>query len=184
MILLPILGIILSLAATVFVFIFIFPESKRASLPPIGQFVHDLIHFKFLIIEKVLKFLYTFLTAFCFIGGFLMLFWFTKSYSWFGSAPKLVWRGWIGLVLMILGPIAVRLVYEASMMFILLITNVIQINNKLKGDGSDAPAPSYTQQPYTQNTSSAQSADPFAQSSDPFAPTQSNQNNNNNAFPL
>ena len=47
-----------------------------------------------------------------------------------------------GLLMMILGPIIIRLAYEFIMMFILLVKNVIQINNKLKGDeGTAAKAP-------------------------------------------
>ena len=43
-----------------------------------------------------------------------------------------VWLGGLGLLLMILGPIAIRLVYELLMMMVILVKNVIEINNKLK----------------------------------------------------
>ena len=37
-----------------------------------------------------------------------------------------------GIGIIIVGPIAVRLAYEGVMMFILLVKNVIEINNKMK----------------------------------------------------
>ncbi len=40
--------------------------------------------------------------------------------------------GWNGLLLMILGPIVIRLVYELVMMGVLMLKHVIMINKKLK----------------------------------------------------
>ena len=37
-----------------------------------------------------------------------------------------------GIAIAVLGPIALRLVYEGIIMFILLVKNVIDINNKMK----------------------------------------------------
>ena len=42
------------------------------------------------------------------------------------------WLGGYGLLLMILGPIVVRLIFEFLMMALLLVKNVISINNKLR----------------------------------------------------
>lgn len=42
------------------------------------------------------------------------------------------WLGGYGLLLMILGPIVVRLIFEFVMMALLLVKNVISINNKLR----------------------------------------------------
>lgn len=39
--------------------------------------------------------------------------------------------GWIGLLMMVLGPVLVRLVYELFMMFIIVVKNTNQINNRL-----------------------------------------------------
>lgn len=42
------------------------------------------------------------------------------------------WYGLYGLLIAIVGPFAVRLVYEGLIMGLLLVKNVIQINKKLK----------------------------------------------------
>ena len=60
-----------------------------------------------------------------------MLFAVERWYSYY-SGYRYEWVGYYGLIMMILGPIAIRIVYEFIMMAILLVKNVIQINNKLK----------------------------------------------------
>lgn len=129
-----VIALILSIVAVVLAFIFIVPEKKRAKLNKFGQFLHDTFNFKYLIVEKILQALYIFLTAYVFILGFLMLFYVQESY--YGSGR---WMGGYGILVMILGPIAVRLIYELLMMAVLVVKNVISINNKLKGqnDGND-----------------------------------------------
>lgn len=131
-----ILGIISALAGTVLSFIFIIPESKRKNLPTIFRFVHDLFNFKFLVLEKVLQALYVLCTLTCIGIGFFMLF---SGYDSYWSGYKSYFLE--GLLVMVLGPIAVRLAYEGLMMFILLIKNVIAINNKLKNQNEDGETP-------------------------------------------
>ena len=121
-----ILALISALAATVLAFIFIVPEKKRKKLNKIGVLLHDILNFKFLIVEKILQALYIFCTAFVIMAGFFMLFQFRSYYY------RTYWGGGWGLLLMIVGPIVIRLVYEGMMMAILLVKNVIQINNKVE----------------------------------------------------
>ena len=121
-----ILALVLGIIATVLAFIFIVPSNKRDTLNAFGKFVHDAVNFKFLIVEKIMQALYIFSTAFIMLTGFFLL---------FAVDYRDDWMGGYGLLTMILGPIAVRLSYEFLMMFILLIKNVIQINNKLKQEG-------------------------------------------------
>ena len=129
-----IIALILALGATAVSFIFIVPEKKREKLNKIGKLLHDIFNFKFLIVEKILQAFYILCTAFAVIYGFFMLFNFSTvyDYSYYGVVEKLRWNGGWGLLIMIGGPIAIRLGYEFTMMFILLLKNVIQINNKLK----------------------------------------------------
>ena len=121
-----VLSIILAIAATVLAFIFIVPDKKKEKLNKFGKFIHDTVNFKYLIIEKILQALYIFFTAFVILYGFFMLFIVTDGI--FGGT----WMGGYGILLMICGPIVIRVVYELLMMFILLVKNVIKINNKLK----------------------------------------------------
>ena len=122
-----VLSAVLAVVATVLAFIFIVPENRREKLNAFGKFIHDTCNFKYLIVEKLLQALYIFLTAFVILGGFFMLF-----QSVYGH-----WLGGYGLVLMIVGPIMVRLIYELLMMAVLLVKTVITINNKLKNQNGD-----------------------------------------------
>ena len=139
-----ILSVLATIVATVLAYIYIIPEKKRAGLNNFGKFLHDLLNFKFLIIEKILQFFYVLANAFALCFGFFMLFYVEERWSYYGGSSK-EWRGWIGLLIIILAPIAIRLTYELAMMGIMLVKNVIQINNKLK------------------NQNEAGSGDPFAQ---------------------
>ena len=122
-----IIAAVLALAATVLAFIFIVPEKKRPQLGAFGKFLHDTCNFKYLMVEKILQALYIFTTAATILFGVLMLFRTEYNY-WTGER---VWMGGIGLLIIILGPIVIRLSYELMMMAILLLKNVISINRKL-----------------------------------------------------
>lgn len=125
---LAVIAIILALSATVLAFIFIIPEKKREKLKGILRLFHDIFNFKFMIIEKIFQFLYVFATAYIIIEGFFELF----SFDWYGN-----WVGYTGFLTMILGPIAIRIVYELVMLALIAVKNIIQINNKLKNQNED-----------------------------------------------
>lgn len=137
-----ILSALAAIAATVLAYIFIIPEKKRATLNKLGKLVHDILNFKFLIIEKLVQFFYVLATASTICFGFFMLFYFPRSYRYDYFYGEYVagrqWSGWVGFIIMILGPIVIRLVYELIMMGILVVKNVIQINNKLKNQNEDS----------------------------------------------
>lgn len=126
-----VLAIVLALIATIAAFILILPDKKRASLPKIAQALHDFLNFKYLIIEKILKFMYVFATASTIVLGVFMLFSFQKVWG------EVKWQGGSGLVLILVGPFAIRIAYEFIMMAILLVKNVTDINRKLKGDSNE-----------------------------------------------
>lgn len=123
---LSIIGIVLAIAATVLLLIFVVPEKKREKLPTFFKAIHDICNFKGLLLEKVLKVLYIFSTLNVIFGGFL---------NWF-KGGNFGLNFLVGLAMMVLGPIVLRLVYEALMLFVLLVKNVIQINNKLKNNNN------------------------------------------------
>lgn len=125
-----IIGFVLALAATIVMYVMVMPKKKDGQLSPFFQFLHNYFHFKQLYIEVVMKFMFALLTLTCIAGGFFMLF-----SSTYGQSFALA-----GFLLMILGPIVMRLLYEMSMMFILLVQNVIDINKKLKGEAPKANA--------------------------------------------
>ena len=130
-----VIALVLAVVATVLAFIFLVPEKRREKLNAFGKFLHDALNFKYLIVEKVLQALYIFATAFVILYGVLQLFNVQQSY-WGGAT----WMGGRGLLLIILGPIAVRLSYELMMMAVLLVKNVMEINRKLADQTGSAGA--------------------------------------------
>ena len=112
-VILCILGVLGAIACTILVFIYILPEKRKNSLPKFLQIVRRILNMDDLLIEKILKALYIFSTLFCIIGGFFMLFNFSSNIY-----GQLTWYGWRGFLMIIIGPIAIRLAYEALMMFI------------------------------------------------------------------
>lgn len=130
-----IVAVIIAIVATVLAFIFIVPEKRRAQMGAFGKFLHDTCNFKYLIVEKILQALYLFATAYVILAGFFMLF--MAPRDWDGTR---YWLGGYGLLTMIVGPIAVRLVYELLMMGILLVKHVISINCKLRNQNDGAQA--------------------------------------------
>ena len=125
---LGIIAILLAIIATALAFIFIVPAKRREKMGKFGKFLHDACNFKFLIVEKILQALYIFFTALVILVGFFMLF----CSDWSG------WMGGKGILLMILGPIAVRLSYELVMMAVLAVKNIISINSKLRNQNEGA----------------------------------------------
>lgn len=126
---------VLALVATVLAFIFIVPEERREKMGSFGKFLHDTCNFKYLMVEKILQALYIFSTAAVILFGVLMLF--RTEYNYWTDSR--IWMGGYGLLIIILGPIAIRLSYELMMMAILLLKNVIAINRKLADKpGSDS----------------------------------------------
>lgn len=134
---LSIAAIVLSLAAAIAIAILIAPEKKRGQLQGFAGWLNDLFNFRALFVEKIFKFLYILTTCFCLIGGLFTLF-SAIGAKYGGDSLALS-----GLLVMVLGPVVVRIAYEFIMMFILLVKNTIQINNKLGGSTSAPAAPSY-----------------------------------------
>lgn len=132
-----ILGIIFGIAGLVLSLIFITPEKKREKLPKFFKFLHDLFNFKFLVIEKVIQGLYIFLTIFVIVFGFFTIFSFETIDGYYGQHVKYV--GAPGFLILIFGPIVIRLIYEGIMMFIILVKNTIKINEKLGTPEDKAP---------------------------------------------
>lgn len=131
-----VLGIITAVAATVLSFIFILPEKKREKLPKIFKIVSDILNMKQLFLETFFRALYILSTFACIFVGIFMIFGFESYSGYYGSHTQ--WFGGYGILIAVLGPVAVRVVYEGIMMFILLVKNTIEINKKLKNQNADA----------------------------------------------
>ena len=125
-----VVGLLTAIAATVLLFIFVLPAKKREGLPKVLKIVHDIFNMKDLLLESILRMLYVFSSVACVFVGVFMVFGFEIYDS--GRYTYTNWAGGYGILLAILGPIALRIVFEAMMMFVLLVKNTIQINKKLK----------------------------------------------------
>lgn len=126
------LGVLAALAGTVYVCICIMPASKRAGLSPLFQKIHDIVNFRQLLVEYLLKIFYVLSTLMCVCCGFFMLF--GKIPGWYSSRSTALY----GILLMILGPIICRISYECAMIFILMLKNVMEINTHLGGKSGGA----------------------------------------------
>ena len=112
---------IIALIATIVICIAVLPTRRREKMGGFGKFLHGVFNFHSLLIEKILKFCYIFATFYVIVYGLINIFNFNDS----------TYVGWVGIIIMILGPIVIRIFYEFLMMFILLVRNVIEIRNKL-----------------------------------------------------
>lgn len=149
---------IVALILTVAIFIFLLPKGRDGTFGnKILQFLHDYFNFKQIYIEYILKFLFVFLTFMIIFGGIYVIFAPAfDDYEWTKMSDSIL----PGLGIMLLGPVVTRLVYEACMVTILMLKNVVELNNKTKGDGKPAakpaPAPQAPQAPAYQQPQAPQ----------------------------
>ncbi|MBR4425849.1 MAG: hypothetical protein IKS66_07925 [Oscillospiraceae bacterium] len=121
------IALALAVAATVAICLFILPKSKANHSNVYIAKAHDIVNFKSLLIDKLIKVLYIFSTCFTVLFAIFEL---------FAGLPFL----WF-LILLIGGPILIRLLYESFMLFVLLTQNVIEINRKLGGSPAEPEVP-------------------------------------------
>ena len=114
-----ILGEISAIAGTVLAAIFLLPEKKSIKLKGILKVLSDICNFRTLYIDKVVKILYVYFTLLDICVGFFLLF--------AGGVYSLA-----GLGMLLVGPALTRIGFEVFVMFILLVNNVIEINNRLR----------------------------------------------------
>ena len=135
--------IVVSIAVTVIALIFLLPEKRRAKLGKFGGLLHDFLNVKYLLVEYILKAVYVLATVACVAYGIFMniLPEFAVAFDPFNFAVR--WGGLegilIGLLFIVLGPLVVRVVYEITMLFILLVKNTMDIRNKLCDNSNDSP---------------------------------------------
>lgn len=132
------IGVVLAFIVTILLYILVFPKRKDGNQPGFFQFLKNFFEVRYLLIEKIIKFFYVFLTFVLIFTGIIMMF--------------IVKPFWYGLVVTILGPIVLRFVHELLMLAILLVKNTIEINNKLpyppkKSRKQSAPANTFAGAP-------------------------------------
>ena len=125
-----ILGIMAAIILTILAYVFVMPKKNDGNFShPALQKFYDIFNFKKLYLESILKFFYVLATIFCVCVGFFMIFGYREVWGYYDMGKSST--ALIGLLVMILGPIVLRLTYESLMMFILLVKNAMEINNKI-----------------------------------------------------
>ena len=110
-----VVSLILAIIGGILVY-FLFIKGKDLKLSAGLQKLRDLLDFKIMLIEPILKILYLVITLFIMLSSF-----------------SLITVNFLGFLLMfILGPIVVRIIYEASLMFLM-----IWKNTKIIADNTD-----------------------------------------------
>ena len=120
-----------ALLLTVLTVVLVTPEKRRAYLNAFFCWVSDIFNCKALLIEKILKFFYILFTYTSIITGVIVLF-YSPFADFLNGQIALT-----GLFFIILMPVLIRIVHEATMLTIIAVKNIISINNKLKSQTGD-----------------------------------------------
>ena len=124
------IGVIAGLVIGILVCVLVLPVKRRGELNPFFRKIHDFVQFKYLWIESIIKVLYIITTCVVTLVGVLLLFGPTFFY---------------GLLLILLGVVGNRLLYEGVLIIVLILRNTQQINDKMPGNGQSAKGPAGSQ---------------------------------------
>lgn len=133
----PIIGGVAALIITIILYVTVMSRKKDGKFKSgFAQGLHNFFNFKKLILESILKFIYVLATIASVTIGFFMLFGYQSYFGYYSfSYNDYMYKettALVGIILMLAGPIVIRLAFEILMMGILLVKNVIDINNKLR----------------------------------------------------
>ncbi len=106
-----IVSLILAIIGGVLVY-FLFVKGKNLKLSPTLKKIRDLLDFKVMLIEPILKIVYLISTIFVILVSFSAI---SQNFLLF-------------LLILILGPVFIRLIYEASLMLVMIWKNTKQIS--------------------------------------------------------
>ncbi len=155
MIFAAVVGLIIAIVLSAILYLKVLPARFDGTFKKRGlQFLHDYFTFKELYLETVLKVVFT-IASIAFItvgllgatlGNIIDLFGNIAEAFEFGYFGEWIWDAFVsnffgGIIFAVAGPLALRLAYEIILMFVLLVKNVIEINNKLKAPEAPAEEP-------------------------------------------
>ncbi len=112
------IGVIAGLVIGILVCVLVLPVKRRGELNPFFRKIHDFVQFRYLWIESIIKVLYIITTCVVTLVGVLLLFGPTFFY---------------GLLLILLGVVGNRILYEGILIIVLILRNTQQINDKMPG---------------------------------------------------
>ena len=121
------LALLVALSLVILLYVLVLPKKKNGTFSnKFVQWLHDYFRFKKLYIDSVLRFCFTFCTIFLICYGLFGMI------AGIIDAPDYAFQYLLsGLATIILAPIGLRLFYELTMMLIMLVQNVMDINKKL-----------------------------------------------------
>ncbi|MCQ2437363.1 MAG: hypothetical protein MJ099_03080, partial [Clostridia bacterium] len=119
----------LSVLSTVAACLFLVPEQNRAKLHKVLQVIGDIFTFRHLLLGMILRTLYIFMTIFTITAGFLLLFGVRIQHFYIGTF-------WGGLMTMVLGPIVLRILFEALSLRIMMLDELKQMNRRASAGGN------------------------------------------------
>ncbi len=111
-----VLAIVLAIVGGILVYFLFLNSKKDMKLTGFLKWLKDFLNFKIMILEVILKVLYLISTIYVILLSFSFI---SVSFLTF-------------LVVLIFGPILVRVIYETSLMFIMIWKNTKEINNNTK----------------------------------------------------
>lgn len=121
------LSFVATIAAMIYLYMKVLPKKLNGKFEnKYLQWLHDYFHVKKLYIEDIVKFLFILGTIFFICYGILVMF--SVSTNFYGETTS---NFGMGLVFLISGPITLRFFYEALMLKILGVRNLMDINNKM-----------------------------------------------------
>lgn len=121
------LSMIATIAAMIYLYRMVLPKKLDGKFEnKYLQWLHNYFHVKKLYIEDIVKFVFILGTVYCICYGIFVMF--SVSTNFYDETTS---NFGIGLMVLITGPIILRFIYEALMLRILGVRNLMDINNKI-----------------------------------------------------
>ena len=126
------LGIlVVAVVLTALLLVLVLPKQKDGHLPAFFQLLYDLFTPKALMIEKLLQVLYVFLNCLTVLFGIAIFF-----NGFFAGFGRIV----LGLVILLVGPVLLRVIHELLLLAVMQVKATREINQKLDRLTGAAPA--------------------------------------------
>lgn len=152
-----VLGIlVLAVVITALLVVMVLPKHKDGKLPAFLQLLYDLFTPKTLVIEKLLQVIYAFLTCLTVLYGVVVFF-----NGFFAGFGRIV----LGLVILVVGPILLRVFYELLLLAVMQVKTSREISQKL-----DRLMPNGARRETAQAEPTAQAAERTASPVEPHLP--------------
>ena len=113
-----------ALFLTVLIALFIMPVGKEGKQKGLAKKLHNLFHFKKIYFADVMKFVYILLNFVLVFGGIAVAVMYFST-DWLNALI-------VGIGAAVLGPIALRVIFEFILALILLVQNMIEMNDQLR----------------------------------------------------